>query len=228
MSAEPTAPQSQAPDAESQRKLQPKLRMVANGSTEVNAVRAELACAVAAPEEVAEELAVARMAPAPAAGRERIVAEMEWVKERPKTMVSVFVHLVADLVERRAAPTVADKGYVAEKANLLTAEISVAEAEALRENPAVTYIELGQPLTIPDPPSLDAGLPPPRPEERHTSASELHRFGQGAPWTSSGSCSTWSRTRYGASWHHSWRRHRGLPGRSTRGCRSPRAVWPWL
>ena len=57
--------------------MQPKLRMIANGSDEVNALRAEHACAVAVSKAVAEQVAPLRAEGAVPVGKRQLPRRIE-------------------------------------------------------------------------------------------------------------------------------------------------------
>jgi hypothetical protein len=165
-------------------KLQPKLRMVANGSTEVNALRAEHAAAVKVSEEVAERFEPARTESAapldPRDPREASAQPDEeargHLEQPPDAEVSVFVGLTAD-----AAGVVPDdiEGVTGAQGDLLTAEMSVEQARSLLTHRNVALVELGQPLAIPQPTLGEASVNGPAPELRSFPGEERHRFGEG-------------------------------------------------
>src|SRR3954451_19592164 len=140
------APPPQVPADAS--KLQPKLRMLANGSTAVNARRAEHSAAVKVPPEVAERVAPARgdVAAPLAAGEAPIPPESLPEDFDPEADVSVFVRLTAGTV---AEDIERIPGRKRSRADMLTAELSVAQARALRRHEAVPFVELGQQLSTP-------------------------------------------------------------------------------
>jgi len=137
------------------RKVQPKLRMVANGSTEVNVLRAEHAAAVAVSREQATAYPRARVedavAPdaAPLAPRRRL-------KARADAFVSVFVGFGGTELNAQLSPG-STLPLTAAKAGLATAELPVEQALALADSDDVNYIELGQPLTLPTP-TIETGV----------------------------------------------------------------------
>ena len=131
-------------------KVQPKLRMVANGSTEVNALRAEHASAVKVPKAVASSVELLRTQSAtPVEQRQlpRVLARPK-LRERPRARVSAFVQLTDDPREWGAGGDL--PGETARKANLRTVELSADDALALGNRPSVVSVELGQPLSLPD------------------------------------------------------------------------------
>src|SRR4051812_26527443 len=156
-------------------KLHPKLRMLANGSTEVNALRAEHAAAVRVSEAVAERFPVLRaQTDAPVTAGE-LEAEVVTVKleQEPDAEVSVFLALTGD-TDRDGFT-----GVTAARPDLLTAELPVADALDLRPRDDVASVELGQPLTTPTP--AVTGGDPPAPDEsvRRFGSAEQHGFARG-------------------------------------------------
>lgn len=162
-------------------KVQPKLRMLANGSTEVNTLRAEHAAAVRVPEREAKSSAPRRtQRSVPVAPNALPKAERKTHKltEPPRTSVSAFLRLREDSThlsqsaEQRA-------GITARKANLATAELPAADAVALREEPWVAQIELGQPLAVPTPLVSSERARAPALSARKFGDGRRHRFGEG-------------------------------------------------
>lgn len=164
--------------AASNRRLQPKLRMVSNGSDEVNALRAEHAAAVAVPERVAEDVPPLRtQASVPRTAAPKRIRPRR-LTAPPSAEVSVFVQLTDDFVESEGVPEKLDRP-TAHKANLRTAQLSVSDALALQQDPSVAYVELGQPLAAPTP--VVASSTPQRPSLslRSFGDGRQHRFGAG-------------------------------------------------
>ena len=106
-------------------KVQPKLRMIANGSDEVNALRAEHACAVAVSPAVAEQVAPLRAEGAVPVNKRRLPRKIERgsLSAPPRARVSAFVQL-SDEVAGEPGRTL--PGETARKANVRTVELSVA------------------------------------------------------------------------------------------------------
>ena len=130
-------------------KVQPKLRMIANGSDEVNALRAEHACAVAVTKAVAEQVAPLRAEGAVPVGKRQLPRRIERgsLSAPPRARVSAFVQLSDEVAD---GPPRTLPGETAGKANVRTVEVSVAEALELARDPKVVSVELGQPLKLPD------------------------------------------------------------------------------
>jgi subtilisin family serine protease len=159
-------------------RVQPKLRMVANGSLEVNAVRAEHSCAVRVAEETAAAVPLARtQSSVPAPPKERRKAAKGKLREPSGAGVSVFVQLADD------SPDVAEglPGVTAHKAqaNVLTAELSAADATALGDRPGVSWVELGQPLATPTPEVSPSSPRAPSTRLRRFGDARRHRSGEG-------------------------------------------------
>src|SRR4051812_8400602 len=144
--------------------------MLANGSTEVNALRAEHAAAVRVRATVARRFTVRRaQTDAPTAAEpEPDDPAPETLQAAPDAQVSVFVGLTADAAGRRPRGIA---GVTAQRADLLTAELSVSDALRLREHGGVAAVVLGQPLAVPVP-AIGSRTP-------HRPSLELRRFGDG-------------------------------------------------
>ena len=134
-----------------EQRVQPKLRMIANGDTEVNALRAEHAAAIAVPEKVARRVSELRAQDSVPIAREAVRKPPKTTKltEPPEAEASVFVQLVG--VTNPSDEPEGLHGVTARRQNLRTAELSVGAARALGEHPSVAYVELGQPLARPTP-----------------------------------------------------------------------------
>jgi subtilisin family serine protease len=158
-------------------KLQPKLRMLANGSTAVNARRAEHAAAVKVSPEVAKQVAPARAGvAAPLADGKTAIAPKTLAPDfDPDASVAVFVRLTAGTVAEgiKRIP-----GRRRARADMLTAELSVAEARALRQHEAVAFVELGQPLSAPRPRRADTHVSGPSKTLRSIGNEADHGYGK--------------------------------------------------
>ncbi len=176
----PTVQAPEQPDPGLLQKLQPKLRVVANGSTEVNALRSEHAAAVTVPDSVAQQVEPSRtQASTPVDPVEAPERPPGKLRESAEATVSVFVQLTEDFAQTDAKPTgLTDKQVTGRMANLVTAELEVADALALVDHPEVAYVELGQPLAAPTPTVSPAVPRPPAESARRFGDGRLHRFGQ--------------------------------------------------
>jgi subtilisin family serine protease len=160
-----------------ERKVQPKLRMVANGSTEVNVLRAEHAAAVAVSPEQRAAYAPARSDGALAADTPPQPLPKGRLTDLADARVSVFVDLRGTEVNARVPPT-GGGSFLAVKGGLATAELPVKRALELAERDDVSYVELGQPLTLPTP-IVEPGRPgPPSTSLRRFGDARRHRHGK--------------------------------------------------
>ena len=154
-------------------KAQPKLRMIANATPEVCALRAEHAAAVKVSEATAERYPPKRRQsstpdePKRARGRRPPLGG-----KAAAVPVSVFVQLAEDAASQEdASRTLASESdRHTSKSNLVTAELPADRALELSEEPWVLSVELGQSLTKPTPKVGDA-----RPR---APAADLRRFGR--------------------------------------------------
>ena len=188
------------------RKVQPKLRMVANGNTEVNVLRAEYAAAVAVSREqagAAPRARVAEMVSADAAPRVR----RRRLAKRADAFVSVFVGFGGTELNAQLSPG-SSLPLTAAKAGLATAELPVEQALALADSDEVNYIELGQPLTLPTP-TIETG-----------SGHSIARSLAGTMPRSAASVTAWVLSR-------SWRFSSALPGLSKDFAVAPRKSGRW-
>lgn len=168
------------------RRLQPKLRMIANGDTDVNTLRAEYASSVKVSAEVAKSRPILRDDDAVPTPSDELPKSERTRKltGRAQAEVSVFVHLTEDLEDPRA--TVKDKvpGTVtARKGNLVTAEMRVSEVLSVAgrsgKREPVDYAELGQTLATPEPDVASGGVKAPASALRRFGTPRKHGYGAG-------------------------------------------------
>jgi hypothetical protein len=157
--------------------VQPKLRMVANATDEVNAIRSEHAAAVKVPPNVARRVKVLRDDHAVPVERSKLEKRVvtKKLRARPNAQVSAFVRLTRDPEQWPGGADI--KGVKAWKGNLLTTELSVEETLELSEEPWVTSVELGQPLAMPDQIVSAARPGAPRASDRRVAHGSVHRSG---------------------------------------------------
>jgi len=162
------------------RKVQPKLRMVANGNTEVNVLRAEHAAAVAVAPEQAEALAAVRSdngtpAAPPEAPRRLKTGRLT---RRADAFVSVFVGFAGTELNAQLPPS---GGFplTASRGGLATAELPVEQALDLAAKEDVSFVELGQPLTLPRPVVTAGAVSQPSSQERRFGDASRHHHGAG-------------------------------------------------
>jgi subtilisin family serine protease len=159
--------------------VQPKLRMVANGDSRVNVLRAEQAAAVKVLEPVAKEVPLSRSQSARIARRvPRAALTPGRLRSPPDAYVSTFVEVTWDALEDGASPD-GFHGETARKGNLVTAEMLVNDALELGAQHWVANVELGQPLATPTP-TVAADRPrAPLMSLRRIGDPRVHRFGEG-------------------------------------------------
>jgi subtilisin family serine protease len=142
------------------RKIHPKLRMIANGSTEVNTVRAEQCTALAVETSMrAEALPLLR-------GEEPVMQSLSALPGLPKPpklqklaediLVNVFIE-TQDVGED--LPEVLNER--AHRANLVTTTVQLNKLPEIAQHPRVLHIELGEPLATPTPDISHTGLDAP-------------------------------------------------------------------
>ncbi len=141
------------------RKIQPKLRMIANGSSAVNEVRADFNPAV----QMAPTFSLTSLQPP-----NQMIAEVSFaaseLKKAPKrgklkqlpndVRVSVFVERDSSSTRQTMAAQikgVTKKEVTAERGRLATLEVSLAELPTIAEQPDVVRIEMGETLKHPRP-----------------------------------------------------------------------------
>jgi subtilisin family serine protease len=128
------------------RKLQPKLRMIANGSDTVNALRAEHCGPLRVKaKELLRQVPVQRDDTAVPAPRRAILARRGTLA-RPASGVEAQVFVQTT---RRDSPKI--RGERSRKGNLITARLPLSALRDLAAQPEVTFIELGEPLAAPKP-----------------------------------------------------------------------------
>lgn len=163
-----------------QSKLHPKLRMIRNGSSTVNTLRAEHSCCL-------RTLSQTRLRKIPrlrgdggcplADVPEEIPAKLR-KKALPKLAeevdINVFVTLSDEIVDW-AGPK---EEFTARMGNLRTATRSLASLKKLLDDPWVEYVEQGEVLKAPTPIVSSDEVGPPV-EARHVEDEELHRGGRG-------------------------------------------------
>ncbi len=158
-------------------KLQPKLQMIANGSGEVNAVRAEQCAALRVSSRKllkttrrrrpGEDEAVTRrdVRRVPARGNLKTIP--------PGVEVSVFVQLREGAGE--AGPL---RGEVARKGEVVSARVPLNALPALARDPHVAYVEIGEALKKPQPVLSTGTVTAPTATERRFGTEARHGFGE--------------------------------------------------
>lgn len=161
------------------RKIQPKLRMIANCSNAVNTIRAEHCAAIAVTShELLEEIEPQRSLDAMPVLRSAIPLRAR-KKTKLKTVsedVSANVFIVtADAADHPAR----FPGEGARKGNLVTATATLAQLGEIASRPKVTYIEMAEPLTPPRPSVSMERATAPRTGARRFGSMKNHGGGEG-------------------------------------------------
>ncbi|TDW68996.1 subtilase family protein [Novosphingobium sp. PhB55] len=162
-------------------KLDSRLRCVANGATEVNAIRAEQNGAVRLKPKARAKLAPATVLPASGETLKSFGLPLRAAKRGAKQTelpndveVSVFV-----LLNRIDAPT---PGMVTRRNGRVgVATATLAQLARLDDNPDVQLIELGETLRAPTP-SIALAVPPPPPADRHAALNSGKSPGHAGPF----------------------------------------------
>ena len=149
---------------DSTRKVQPRLRMIANGDLNVNTVRAERCASIAIDAAFLKKTPLLRT---DAAAALRKGPPPRTVK--PRTLKRVPARVLANVfIETRNATSKARRfpGEKARRANLVTAQVSLSEIKKIAADPDVTFIELGEALASPTPAVSEVKVGPPAPSLR--------------------------------------------------------------
>ena len=133
------------------RKCQPRLRMIANGNSKVNTVRAEQCASIAVTSQtLLKEVPVQRheaAIPIKKSELPRRVKRGSLKKVASNVVANVFIEtLDASSLGKRSLP-----GERARTSNLVTAQVPLSKIKDIAANPQVTYVELGEPLAVPVP-----------------------------------------------------------------------------
>lgn len=158
-------------------KLQPKLQMIANGTSEVNAVRAEQSAAlrVRSPK-LLRQVELRR-------GEEDVVATRRQVKRVPArgklrricgdVEANVFVQLNEGFEHSRKL-----KGELARQGNVISARVPLSRLPQLADDPEVAYVEIGEALKKPDPKLTVGSAGAPSVGDRKFGRESQHDFGE--------------------------------------------------
>lgn len=160
------------------RKIHPKLRMIANSSPTVNAVRAEHSGPLAVTSrQLVEQIPIQRGDESVPISKSELGAKVKrghLDKIPTNVYVNVFIEMLDDSSEKRRFP-----GEKARKTNLVTAQVPLSKVKDIAEKDNVTYIELGDPLATPTPIISSDKVGEPAPTLRKFGSPEQHRDGEG-------------------------------------------------
>ena len=158
-------------------KLQPKLQMIANGSGEVNAVRAEQCAGLrVTSRKLLKEVELRRTA-------SDVAVTSREVKRLPPTPrlraiaanveANVFVQLNEGLKAVGAL-----RGEKARKGNVVSARVSLRHLPGLALDPRIAYVEIGEALKKPQPKVTEGAAAAPGMSERKFGKESRHKFGE--------------------------------------------------
>jgi len=159
------------------KKLQPKLRMIADGDTRVNVVRAER-CAglVVSHERLAKSVPALRGAAAVPVSRRQARKRLRTPPLQRVTrdvLTNVFVYL-----RDASVPTPAVSGPSARSGRIMEAQLPVRDLIALARNDDVAYVELAEALKPPSPMLANLRPAPPPPALRRFGRPAHHHYGE--------------------------------------------------
>jgi len=160
-------------------KLQPKLRMIANGSAEVNAVRAEQCAGIRVTSQkllkaVARRRNDSDIAITRRALKRRLPARGRLSSIPQSIEASVFVHLNDTALD--AGGTV--HGEVARKGSIVSARVALDSLPTLTRDPRVAFVEIGEALKQPRPTVTEGAVSAPSRTIRRIGRESDHHFGK--------------------------------------------------
>ncbi|MEW8437355.1 MAG: S8 family serine peptidase [Candidatus Thiodiazotropha taylori] len=141
-------------------KIHPMLRMIANGSLNVNTLRSSEHPSIRVKEEpkiVPRPIRVA--APTKKVRRKKLKAPTEGIE------TSVFVARTS--AKHKEGVGAADKVLGCSRGDLATASVNLSELEALANDPTVAYVEPGERVVLPTPQVSEEGVRVPRAADRN-------------------------------------------------------------
>lgn len=160
------------------RKFQPKLRMIANCSSKVNAVRAEQCASIQMEKQkYAEEIPLCRGDHAVPVKRSKVPRAVKRgsLQAIPDDVIAnVFIE-THDAGDRESS----FDGERARKSNLVSAQMSLRKLKEISANPNVAHIELGEPLAAPVPEVSPGKFAAPDPALRKFGSTRRHNGGAG-------------------------------------------------
>ena len=131
-------------------KLQPRLQMVANGSSEVNAVRAETCAALRVTSASTLDEVEPRLAAPETAGTSRAAVKLpprgRLLEIADDIEANVFVYLNEGVADSSTV-----RGEVARKANVVSARVRLSALPDLTTEPGIAYVEMAESLKRPSP-----------------------------------------------------------------------------
>lgn len=161
---------------ETLKKLQPKLRMIADGDTTVNVVRAERCAGLAV-----ERESLLKKIP-PLRGPDDVPVTLRELKKKPKTpalkritrdvLTNVFVYL-----RDASAKSPKVTRPHSRSGQIIQVQAPLSEVPKLAEDPSVSYIEIAEALKAPTPTLAKLRPSAPPPSERRFGEASRHKHG---------------------------------------------------
>lgn len=156
------------------RKIHPRLRMVANGSTTVNVVRAEQSAAIA----VQDQSLLSQVKP-----QREIGAIPVKRKQLPKSVKrgklkevspAIYANVFIETIDSASLPREKSR-----RANLATATVRLSDIDRIASRDDVSYVELGEPLVAPTPIIMADRVGAPPVSLRRFGSAQKHHWGRG-------------------------------------------------
>ena len=162
--------------------FQPKLRMLFNGNTEVNVVRADASASVAVKDpETYETIGDVRAAESTNVQLD-VGKRDEWKRELSEDiLVSVFLDLTDEAQADYKLPADIEAQSFIKRGNIAAAEIPLVHVDKLTQQSQITevsHVSLGQPLVAPRPRKTAGEVDPPRENRWRVESVGDHRGGE--------------------------------------------------
>ncbi|NIV92899.1 S8 family serine peptidase, partial [candidate division KSB1 bacterium] len=167
-------------DDQTQNKISPKLRMVANANTVVNTIRAEMSASVYVQDDsYLEEVEVQRAPQKKAVTFEEVMEKAERGKKKIDEDSSVRVNVYVGLTgETGGLPKSVQNKKYRQKNNLLSVSVPVDELSELRKDPMVAYVEMAEQIVFDEPSSASPQKEGPLPLDWKKDSAEKHKNGE--------------------------------------------------
>lgn len=165
-----------------QNKVSPKLRMVANANTVVNTIRAELSASIMVKNDtVLNQVAVQRSPTQKGVSLEEIKGKAERGSMNDEDVpdqifVNVFIGLTG---EDDNLPETVRFRRPRKKHNLLAVSVPLDDLDKLREDPKVSYVEIGERIVFDEPSSSEPLPDGPPPLKWKEDSVDTHKDGEG-------------------------------------------------
>ena len=163
---------------ESIRKLQPKLRMVANSSVKVGVLRAERSSSIVVKnDDLAREYGTRPGGELDSQSFKMLPRSVKRGKQR-KIPNNIYVNVFIETSDSSDAMKVERfAGETTRRGNLVSATVPLAKLSEIAQGPTVNHISLGEPLAAPTPEVTVRS--PAKPPERKFGDSRKHKNGKG-------------------------------------------------